>query len=62
MFSPKKRIFLLDVLTYRDWLILKNTSTGLGWNDETNTVIADDEWWKKAGEVSHVHKIKLSCG
>lgn len=35
---------------YRDWLILKNTSTGLGWNDETNTVIADDEWWKKAGE------------
>ncbi|KAI4998965.1 hypothetical protein ZWY2020_054829 [Hordeum vulgare] len=35
---------------YRDWLTLKNTSTGLGWNDETNTVIADDEWWKKAGE------------
>ncbi|KAE8798093.1 hypothetical protein D1007_26707 [Hordeum vulgare] len=21
-----------------------------GWNDETNTVIDDDEWWKKAGE------------
>ncbi|XP_037411730.1 L10-interacting MYB domain-containing protein-like isoform X2 [Triticum dicoccoides] len=36
---------------YRDWLILKNTSTGLGWNDETNTMIADDEWWKKADEV-----------
>ncbi|XBH54848.1 hypothetical protein VPH35_077068 [Triticum aestivum] len=28
---------------YRDWLILKNTSTGLGWNDEMNTVIANDE-------------------
>ena len=43
---------------YRDWLILKNTSTGLGWNDETNTVIADNDGGRRP-EVSHVHKIKL---
>ncbi|KAI5009114.1 hypothetical protein ZWY2020_010162 [Hordeum vulgare] len=46
----------------RDWLILKNTSTGLGWNDETNTVIADDEWWKKAGEENKDFLQFRKCG
>ncbi|KAE8809983.1 hypothetical protein D1007_13302 [Hordeum vulgare] len=47
---------------YRDWLILKNISTGLAWNDETNTVIADDEWWKKAGEENKDFLQFRKCG
>ena len=29
---------------YTNWLIFKNKATGLGWNDEANTVVADDDW------------------
>ena len=37
---------------YTNWHIFKNKTTGLGWNNEANTVVADDGWWKKMGEVS----------
>lgn len=37
---------------YTNWMTFKNKTTGLGWNDEANTVVADDDWWKKMGEVS----------
>ncbi|KAI4987610.1 hypothetical protein ZWY2020_020410 [Hordeum vulgare] len=33
-----------------------------GWNDETNTVIADDEWWKKAGEENKDFLQFRKCG
>ncbi|KAM0892224.1 hypothetical protein ACQ4PT_025888 [Festuca glaucescens] len=35
---------------YTNWMTFKNKTTGLGWNDEANTVVADDDWWKKMGE------------
>jgi hypothetical protein len=34
-------------------MTFKNKTTGLGWNDEVNIVVADDDWWKKMGEVSY---------
>jgi hypothetical protein len=37
---------------YTNWMTFKNKTIGLGWNDEANTVVADDDWWKKMGEVS----------
>jgi hypothetical protein len=37
---------------YTNWMTFRNKTTGLGWNDEANTVVADDDWWKKMGEVS----------
>nr|XP_051191382.1 uncharacterized protein LOC127304849 [Lolium perenne] len=35
---------------YTSWMTFKNKTTGLGWNDEANTVVADDDWCKKMGE------------
>jgi hypothetical protein len=33
---------------------LKNIGTGLGWNEEKQTVVASNEWWEEhlAGSVS----------
>ena len=36
---------------YTNWHIFKNKTTGLGWNYEANTAVADDGWWKKMGDV-----------
>ncbi|KAI4986893.1 hypothetical protein ZWY2020_019523 [Hordeum vulgare] len=41
---------------------LQQTGKLYSWNDETNTVIADDEWWKKAGEENKDFLQFRKCG
>ena len=44
---------------YTGWMELQN-ATGLGWDPETKTMDADDDWWKTHLLVSyHVHNYLL---
>jgi len=37
------------------WLKLKRRQTGTGWNNATQTIDMEAEWWKKAKNVSAIN-------
>jgi hypothetical protein len=46
---------------YTGWMELQN-ATGLGWDPETKTMDADDDWWKTHLAVSsYVHGLLCLC-
>lgn len=38
---------------YSLWIELKKNATGLGWDVQNGTIVADDEWWTEKIAVCH---------
>lgn len=36
---------------YKQWKKLLGATTGIGWDEETGTLLADDDWWARRIEV-----------